>query len=238
MTYTLYYSPGAASMAVHWMLIEAQIPFETRLVDIDTGAQHSAEYLRLNPAGRVPTLIVDGVHAPRVRRLVDAAGRASSCCRPCAGTWLLRSRRVARVDGGLCQHGAAGDARLVLRRQRRRSVRRASGSGACDAAYRRGMGPPRCTACRRPTLPRRRKTQHRRFSRGDAHALNAQHASQGNEPGEPYAVHQPLTRFAVVHRTRCQRRTDRLEQSGELKVSSGSRALYQSCCAEPAVPIL
>jgi glutathione S-transferase len=61
MTYTLYYSPGAASMAVHWMLIEAQIPFETRLVDIDTGAQHSAEYLRLNPAGRVPTLIVDGV---------------------------------------------------------------------------------------------------------------------------------------------------------------------------------
>ena len=56
MTYTLYYSPGAASMAVHWMLIEAQIPFETRLVDIDTGAQHSAEYLRLNPAGRLPHL--------------------------------------------------------------------------------------------------------------------------------------------------------------------------------------
>jgi glutathione S-transferase len=61
MTYTLYYSPGAASMAVHWMLIEARIPFEARLVDIDTGAQHSAEYLRLNPAGRVPTLVVDGV---------------------------------------------------------------------------------------------------------------------------------------------------------------------------------
>jgi glutathione S-transferase len=61
MTYTLYCSPGAASMAVHWMLIEARIPFEARLVDIDTGAQHNAEYLRLNPAGRVPTLIVDGV---------------------------------------------------------------------------------------------------------------------------------------------------------------------------------
>jgi glutathione S-transferase len=61
MTYTLYYSPGAASMAVHWMLIEAGIPFDARLVDIDTGAQHDPAYRRLNPAGRVPTLVMDGV---------------------------------------------------------------------------------------------------------------------------------------------------------------------------------
>ncbi|PCE28807.1 glutathione S-transferase [Paraburkholderia acidicola] len=61
MSYTLYYSPSGASMAVHWMLIEMDVAFEARLTDIDTGAQRSAEYLRLNPAGRVPTLIVDGV---------------------------------------------------------------------------------------------------------------------------------------------------------------------------------
>ncbi|VWC62379.1 glutathione S-transferase [Burkholderia lata] len=60
MSYVLYYSPGAASMAVHWMLIELGVPFETRFVDIDSGAQHAPEYLRLNPAGRVPTLVVDG----------------------------------------------------------------------------------------------------------------------------------------------------------------------------------
>jgi glutathione S-transferase len=58
--YVLYYSPGAASMAVHWMLVEMAIPFEARLVDIDAGAQHDPEYLKLNPSGRVPTLIVDG----------------------------------------------------------------------------------------------------------------------------------------------------------------------------------
>lgn len=56
----LYYSPGAASMAVHWMLIELGVPFEARLIDIDTGAQKTDDYLRLNPAGRVPTLVVDG----------------------------------------------------------------------------------------------------------------------------------------------------------------------------------
>ncbi|SMG56237.1 glutathione S-transferase family protein [Paraburkholderia susongensis] len=61
MSYVLYYSPGAASMAVHWMLIEMGVPFEARLVDIDAGQQRDPDYLRLNPAGRVPTLIVDGV---------------------------------------------------------------------------------------------------------------------------------------------------------------------------------
>lgn len=61
MSYTLYYSPGAASMAVHWMLIEMGAPFEAVLVDIDAAAQRAPEYLRLNPAGRVPTLVVDGI---------------------------------------------------------------------------------------------------------------------------------------------------------------------------------
>jgi glutathione S-transferase len=61
MSYILYYNPGAASMAVHWMLLELDVPFETRLVDIDVGAPRSPEYLRLNPSGRVPTLVVDGI---------------------------------------------------------------------------------------------------------------------------------------------------------------------------------
>jgi glutathione S-transferase len=60
-SYILYYSPGAASMAVHWMLIEIGVPFEAVLVDIDAGAQRDSNYLRLNPAGRVPTLVIDGV---------------------------------------------------------------------------------------------------------------------------------------------------------------------------------
>jgi glutathione S-transferase len=59
--YVLYYAPGAASMAVHWMLIAAGVPFEAVLVDIDAGTQRSPEYLRLNPSGRVPTLVIDGV---------------------------------------------------------------------------------------------------------------------------------------------------------------------------------
>ena len=61
MNYVLYYAPGAASMAVHWMLIEAGVPFEAVLVDIDASAQRTPDYLRLNPSGRVPTLVINGV---------------------------------------------------------------------------------------------------------------------------------------------------------------------------------
>ncbi|PZP63111.1 MULTISPECIES: glutathione S-transferase family protein [Pseudoxanthomonas] len=56
----LYYSPSTASLVVHWLLIELDIPHRLELVDFDTGAQRSPEYLRLNPQGRVPTLVLDG----------------------------------------------------------------------------------------------------------------------------------------------------------------------------------
>lgn len=58
--YTLYYSPGAASMAVHQTLLEIGALHELREVDLDAKAQKSPDYLRLNPNGTVPTLLVDG----------------------------------------------------------------------------------------------------------------------------------------------------------------------------------
>ena len=58
--YQLYYSPSTASLAAHWMLIEIGAPFELVLTDTETGAQKQPDYLKLNPGGVVPTLIVDG----------------------------------------------------------------------------------------------------------------------------------------------------------------------------------
>jgi glutathione S-transferase len=57
--YVLYYSPGTASMAVHQALLDIGAAHELRKVDLDANAQKTAEYLRLNPNGTVPTLIVD-----------------------------------------------------------------------------------------------------------------------------------------------------------------------------------
>lgn len=58
--YTLYYAPGSASLAVHWMLIELGAPHELVRLDFEKKTHKSPDYLRLNPSGVVPTLIVDG----------------------------------------------------------------------------------------------------------------------------------------------------------------------------------
>lgn len=60
MTAVLYYAPGSASFLVHWLLLELDLPHELRLVDFDSKAQKSADYLALNPNGVVPTLVIDG----------------------------------------------------------------------------------------------------------------------------------------------------------------------------------
>ena len=57
--YTLYYYPGNASLFPHMLLREIGVPFELAMVDRAQGAQHSPEYLKLNPHGRIPVL-VDG----------------------------------------------------------------------------------------------------------------------------------------------------------------------------------
>ena len=58
--YTLYFSPGAASMAVHLALLESGAAHELKRIDLESGQQRSPEYLRLNPNGVVPTLLIDG----------------------------------------------------------------------------------------------------------------------------------------------------------------------------------
>ena len=58
--YTLYYAPGAASLVVHWLLIELGVEHELKHLDIAAREHKTPEYLALNPAGVVPTLIVDG----------------------------------------------------------------------------------------------------------------------------------------------------------------------------------
>ena len=58
--YTLYYSPGTASMVVHLALLEIGAPHRLVRLDFSKDEQRSPDYLRLNPRGQVPTLVIDG----------------------------------------------------------------------------------------------------------------------------------------------------------------------------------
>ncbi|MBP2232306.1 glutathione S-transferase [Azospirillum agricola] len=56
---TLYAMPSTAAMAPHILLREIGAPFDLVLLDRDKAEHKRADYLALNPHGRVPTL-VDG----------------------------------------------------------------------------------------------------------------------------------------------------------------------------------
>ena len=56
---TLYYSPGACSMASHIALEETGASYETKLIATAKGEQRTPEYLAINPRGKVPALRVD-----------------------------------------------------------------------------------------------------------------------------------------------------------------------------------
>ena len=56
---TLYYAPGACSLAAHIVLEEGGEKYEARRVDLSKGEQRTPEYLKIHPLGRVPALLLD-----------------------------------------------------------------------------------------------------------------------------------------------------------------------------------
>ena len=53
---TLYHSPASRAFIAWWMLEELGVRFAVETIDIARGAQKSAEYLVVNPSGKVPAL--------------------------------------------------------------------------------------------------------------------------------------------------------------------------------------
>lgn len=56
---TLFYAPGACSMAAHIVLEESGEKYEAQRMDLGKGEQKTDAYLKINPQGRVPALRLD-----------------------------------------------------------------------------------------------------------------------------------------------------------------------------------
>ncbi len=65
---TLFYSPGSSSMAAHIALHEVGAPFDKHAVSVPRKETREAKFLAVNPAGKVPVLMIDG------RPLTEVAG--------------------------------------------------------------------------------------------------------------------------------------------------------------------
>ena len=65
---TLYYSPGSSSMAAHIALHEVGATFDKHAVSVPRKETRTPEFLAVNPAGKVPVLMIDG------RPLTEVAG--------------------------------------------------------------------------------------------------------------------------------------------------------------------
>ena len=61
MSLTFYYSPMSTAEITHVVLAELDIPHERVVLDIRKGDTKKPEYLKLNPNGKVPLIIHEGV---------------------------------------------------------------------------------------------------------------------------------------------------------------------------------
>ena len=57
--FKLYYGPGTCARASYIALEEAGATYTTERLDMKNNQQNSAEYLEINPKGRVPALVTD-----------------------------------------------------------------------------------------------------------------------------------------------------------------------------------
>lgn len=104
---TLYYAPGACSLAAHIVLEESGLPFEGRALDLARGDQRSAHYLAVNDRGRVPALVEDGWVLTECAAIMRHVARQV----PAKELWPSGLREQAAADEWLgwlaCNHHVA-----------------------------------------------------------------------------------------------------------------------------------
>lgn len=90
-----YGNPRSRAQMVHFMLEELGIPYRFVLVDFENGANRAADYLAVNPMGKVPAITHRGVTVTEtgaiIAYLADAfpeKGLAPAVDDPRRGPWL------------------------------------------------------------------------------------------------------------------------------------------------------
>lgn len=59
MALKLYMTPGSCSTGIHILLETLELPFEAWIINIPAGDHLRPDYLKINPRGTIPTLVLD-----------------------------------------------------------------------------------------------------------------------------------------------------------------------------------
>ncbi len=59
-TVTFYHNPMSRGRIVHWMLEEAGAPYDVKVLSFEKQEHKSAEYLAINPMGKIPAIVHRG----------------------------------------------------------------------------------------------------------------------------------------------------------------------------------
>ncbi len=57
---TIYGSKRSSAFRCIWLMEELGVPYEVKILDMAKGENKTPEYLKLNPNGKIPTLVDDG----------------------------------------------------------------------------------------------------------------------------------------------------------------------------------
>jgi glutathione S-transferase len=98
----LYFSPGTCARVPLIALEEIGVPFETCLIKFGIGEHKSSEYLRLNPKGKVPTLLVDDWPLTENVSIASFLARSYPDARLLPFGTTARSEAAALVDLAWC----------------------------------------------------------------------------------------------------------------------------------------
>lgn len=56
---TFYYNPRSRAAMVRWMLEEVGADYTLRLIDLEAGENRQPDFLRINPMGKLPTIVTE-----------------------------------------------------------------------------------------------------------------------------------------------------------------------------------
>jgi glutathione S-transferase len=90
-----YHNPMSRGRTVHWMLEEVGAPYRIELLDFEKREHKTAQYLAVNPMGKIPSIVHRGVVITEVAAILayladafPAANLAPAIGDPARGTYL------------------------------------------------------------------------------------------------------------------------------------------------------